>query len=247
MENPEYQFHFAEGNRDWWQVGMRACTRSVLPVQMDEFSAIDCGAGAGYFVRELIDAGAQARGVELNAEAVAWSERLGNAQWLSQGRFQDYLPLDESLQLVTLLDVLPHREVNETEALRLIRRSLAPGGLLLMRLPAYSWLYGAHDVFVHQLRRYNKADVVALADNNGYQIERLTFANFFLFPLVLLNRFLEFLKKKAGMGKIRSSNAHLPRLINHVFRAILLFEARALRSGLNFPAGSSIIVIFRKQ
>lgn len=237
MDPSEHRFLFEQGARDWWQVGMRACTLAVLPPEARSGRALDLGSGCGWFVREL---GPGARGVELSDEAVAFAGELGAR--VEQGRIQDVLPAD-GLDLVSCLDVLPHREVDEPSVLRDAGASLAPGGRLLLRLPAFRRLYGAHDRFVHQVRRYDRADVPALARTAGLEVERVTFANCLLFPLVLAGRIAEALR---GGGETRSSNRELPRPLNAALRRVLLAEAGLIRRGVNLPFGSSLIVLMRR-
>jgi len=156
VDPSEHRFLFEQGARDWWQVGMRACTLAVLPAAARSGRALDLGAGCGWFVREL---GPGAHGVELSEDAVAFAAEAGAD--VEHGRIEDVLPA-EGLELVSCLDVLPHREVDEPAVLRDAGASLAPGGRLLLRLPAFQRLYGAHDRFVHQVRRYDRSDVPAL-------------------------------------------------------------------------------------
>lgn len=238
MDASEHRFLYEQGGRDWWQVGMRACTLAALPPGARGGRSLDLGAGCGWFVRDL---GPGARGVEMSADAVAFARELGAD--VKQGRIQDALP-DTGLTLVTCLDVLPHREVDEPAVLRDAGASLAPGGRLLLRLPAFQRLYGAHDRFVHQVRRYDRADVPTLARQAGLEVERATFANCLLFPLVLAGRLAEALRRGGEEG--RSSNRALPRPLNAVLRRVLLAEASLLRRGVNLPFGSSLIVLMRR-
>jgi hypothetical protein len=54
---------------------------------------------------------------------VAVAVALGTAAWIKQGRFHDNLPSDQTLQLVSPLDVLPHWQEDD-EALARIQAAL---------------------------------------------------------------------------------------------------------------------------
>ena len=40
-----------------------------------------------------------------------------------------------------------------------VKRLLADGGRILVTVPAYRWLWGAHDEFLHHKRRYCAAEL----------------------------------------------------------------------------------------
>ena len=61
-----------------------------------------------------------------------------------------------SFDLAVCLDVIEHLQ-DDRGALRELRRVLAPGGALLVTVPAYQWLWSGHDEINHHHRRYNRA------------------------------------------------------------------------------------------
>src|SRR3546814_448423 len=63
-----------------------------------------------------------------------------------------------------LLDVVEHID-NDVAALRGMAECLAPGGKILIAVPAHQWMWSAHDVVNHHHRRYSKASLAkAIAD-----------------------------------------------------------------------------------
>ncbi len=63
---------------------------------------------------------------------------------------------DASFDLAVSLDVIEHLE-DDVGAMRELRRTVAPGGALLVTVPAYQWLWSGHDVINHHHRRYTRA------------------------------------------------------------------------------------------
>ena len=60
---------------------------------------------------------------------------------------------DEAFDLVTTLDVIEHVD-DDVATLAELRRVLRPGGLLLVAVPAYMFLWGTQDEVSQHRRRY---------------------------------------------------------------------------------------------
>jgi SAM-dependent methyltransferase len=238
----EHRYLFEHGDDDWWQVGMRACTLALVPPLSGR--ALDLGSGCGYFVRDLLARGLDASGVELSPVAVANASRLGLAGRITEGRIDDALRSAEPAALISCLDVLPHREVDEEGTIAAVAACLAPGGYFLARVPAYPLLYGAHDRFVHQTRRYTERTLTRMLTGHGLTVVRTTFANATLFPLLAAKRVAEVLERRAARGDpVRSSNQALPGPVNAAFRSALLAESRLIARGHRLWWGSSLIAL----
>ena len=65
----------------------------------------------------------------------------------------DALPFAGMLRRRDAADLLCHAAVEPATALAELRRVLRPGGRLIVNMPAYSWLFSAHDRRVHNARR----------------------------------------------------------------------------------------------
>jgi glycosyltransferase involved in cell wall biosynthesis len=95
---------------------------------------------------------------------------------LDLGAF-DPAPLAERrLDTILCLNVLEHVE-DDRGALRRLRATLAPGGRLLLLVPAHQALYGAIDRAIHHHRRYERNGLVALLEATGFQVEHTGFFN----------------------------------------------------------------------
>jgi SAM-dependent methyltransferase len=92
---------------------------------------LDLGAGYGFWLAALAQAGYEAAGVELSAEAAAIARERSGAV-VSTGSADDPLPFpDASFAAVTLLDVIEHLP-RYPAALAECARVLAPGGKLFV-------------------------------------------------------------------------------------------------------------------
>jgi SAM-dependent methyltransferase len=159
------------------------------------------------------------------------------------------LPMrDRSYDLVTLFDVLEHVD-DEQKALGEVRRVLRPGGLAVLSVPAYDWLYAHNDRVAGRVRRYTRARLRRALEAADLKVERLTHANVVLFPLiaptVLMFKLLEALRIVPATA--RHTNLSVPTppwlatVLYRAFTSELSFSGR-----FDIPFGHSIVAIARR-
>src|ERR1700689_284356 len=150
----ELQTHRAE-DRHWWYRGRRR----VLDVLLDGLHmppglrVLDAGCGSGRNMVQLQRYG-QVTGIELSPPSGRGARERGGGGVL-EGSVLEMPFADDSFDLAVSLDVVEHLE-DDIAALRELRRVVAPGGRLLVTVPAYQWLWSRHDVLNHHHRRFRK-------------------------------------------------------------------------------------------
>ena len=236
MEHGEYERLAAAEERMWWFRGLHANLLAALARAAPRPRVVlDAGCGTGGLLARLAAAlpGALVLGIDIDGTAAALA-RDKSRQPICRGSV-DRLPFaDKCLDAVLSADVLCHRGVDERAALAGFHRCLKPGGTLVLNLPAYPWLYSAHDVAVDNARRYRRSEVRRLLAEAGFARVRLAYWNTFLFPLMVLRR------KLGGRGAA-SDVALLPAPAERVFGAVMALENRLLRAGIRLPFGGSIL------
>jgi SAM-dependent methyltransferase len=80
------------------------------------------------------------------------------------------------LDTILCLNVLEHVQ-DDREALRRLHATLAPGGRLLLLVPAHQRLYGAIDQAIEHHRRYETDGLTAKLKEAGFQVEHTQFFN----------------------------------------------------------------------
>jgi hypothetical protein len=93
--------------------------------------------------------------------------------------------------------------------------------------------------------RYERDELAKRLERAGFTVEWTSYANGFLFPVILARRFL----KRAGIGG-GSDVKPLPRglgWLDGVFRAILAREAFWFKAGRRLPFGLSLICYAKKN
>jgi len=242
MEPEQYALMARVEHDHWWYVGMRRLVAALLADAVPEDSAwrvLDAGCGTGGTTAWLRRYG-WVVGVDLAAEAAPfWPERGLHAMARGSVAALPFAPA--RFDLVTCFDVLYHQQVaDEAPALAEFWRVLRPGGLLLLRAPAYQWLRGAHDTAVHTRHRYTRSELAAAVRQAGFDVTVATYGNSFLFPLAALKRIGE-----RWLGESQAEMAVPAPLVNAIFAGVLGLEAR-LAARWALPAGLSVLVLARK-
>ncbi|CAG1010581.1 Malonyl-[acyl-carrier protein] O-methyltransferase [Anaerolineales bacterium] len=245
MEPQEYGLMFEVETAHWWYLGMEKITRATLnqwySVNFNS-SVLDAGCGTGAAMSTYLADYGHVTGIDVSPLALGFC-RKRNLTSLALASVTNIPFPPESFDLVTSFDVLYEQAVrNDLAALDEFFRVLRPGGLTLLRLPAYDWLRGQHDLTIHTARRYTVPQVTQLLKDSGFQPLRVTYANTFLFPLALAKRLLERIFPPDPSSSDLSVNVGM---LNGLFKHVLASEAFFV-SRIGLPFGLSVIALARK-
>ena len=221
---------------------MRLCARYAQPGAR----FIEIGCGTGSILEALRGKGLEADGADISLTALKYARSK-----VAAGLYQAdicALPFAGEYDAAVMADVLEHIG-DEALALSNVRRALKDGGLLFMTVPACSRLFGQYDKLLYHRRRYDLAPLVELLESSGFAVLKATYLNFFLFPVLYLNRRL---RKEAVASGPEEERAMLQKelriipVINSLFRFIAYLE-ELLAMRINLPAGGSIAIVARKK
>ncbi len=224
----------------WWFVARREIVAAVVGrLELPAVSSariLEIGCGCGGNLGMLRHFG-RTCGIELDEFARRHAAACTGIEILP-GSLPGPLPVRPgSFDLVCLLDVLEHVE-DDAAALAAAAALVRPGGHLLLTVPAYAWLFGAHDRSHHHFRRYTAGRLASLARSCGLTVRRAGYFNTLLFPLAAAVRLADrFLGNGTSTGTALPSPA-----INRVLQAIFTAEA-PLVSRAFLPFGTSVIAV----
>jgi len=237
----ELQTHQAE-DRHWWYRGRRQVLEQVIAALALPRQAriLDAGCGSGRNMIELARRGT-VTGVELSDTSVGLA-RARHAGDVISGSVLQMPFASASFDLAVCLDVLEHLE-DDGAALRELRRVVAPGGSLLVTVPAYQWLWSGHDEVNHHFRRYTGRTLQGVAEEAGWQQVRSTHFNSLLLPVAMLLRILDRFSRKTTESSLDLWVP--PRPLNWLLERPLLLEAGLIGRGGRIPAGLSLLAVFR--
>jgi SAM-dependent methyltransferase len=233
--------HIAEQSHFWfrgfrWFVQpevARAVRGRTMPV------LLDCGCGTGANVEWLARFG-EAYGFDLTKNGLSLGQRLGRRR-LARASIADIPFPDAAVDVATSFDVfqcLP--DAVETQALREISRVLKPGGRLILNVAALDVLRGHHSALSEEVRRYTPDRLQSIVEGAGFVVDRLTFVNASVFPVMLPVRVAQRWWSRGAVepGEFDISLPSTP--VNALLSAVLRVEAAALRV-VDMPIGSSIL------
>jgi SAM-dependent methyltransferase len=237
----ELQTHQAE-DRHWWYRGRRTVLEGVIAGMRLPARAriLDAGCGSGRNMIELARHGT-VTGIEVSETSVCLA-RAREVGEVVAGSILEMPFAADSFDLAVTLDVIEHLE-DDLGALRELRRTVAPGGSLLVTVPAYPWLWSGHDEINHHYRRYTRSSLQRVAEQAGWEQVRTTYFNSLLLPAAIILRVLDRLSSKTTESSLDLWVPPAP--MNWLLERPLAFEAALITRGGRIPAGLSLLAVFR--
>lgn len=240
METREYQMMFEVENTHFWYKGMRIIIKRLLDKYLPKnkkLKILDAGCGTGRNIMFLKNYG-QVSGFDISPHAIKYCKKRGliNIKRCSVDRINLH---NNSFDLITCFDVIYHKQVkNYKNVINNFHRILKPGGILLIRVPAFQFLSGSHDKAVHTKHRFNKNELKEILISQKFRIMKISYINFFLFPFIAISRIV-----------IKSKNSDVKK-INFFLNYLLIFplwiESLIIKY-IDFPYGVSVVAICQKK
>lgn len=223
----------------WWYKGRREIIGKLLtPFMHRPLEILDAGCGSGGTM-EYMETYGSTLGVDVSEDMLEHCRKKGlqvQRASITQLPFEDH-----RFDVVLCLDVLEHLP-EDRQAIEELKRVVKPGGLLVLSVPAFSWLWGQHDIQNNHYRRYDPGQLGNSLTPAELVLERSTYFNFFLLPTVWLVR-----KLGPKLGHHPGTDLELGLgLWNPILYGILKMEAFLL-GYINLPLGVSQIVVARKK
>lgn len=236
----ELQTHQAE-DRHWWYRGRRKVLDGTIAALGLPANArvLDAGCGSGRNMVELARYGT-VTGIELADASVSLARQRGVGEVVA-GSVLEMPFADDSFDFAVSLDVIEHLQ-DDLAALRELRRTIAPGGSLLLTVPAYQWLWSGHDEINHHHRRYTRRSLQRVAEQAGWKQARTTYFNSLLLPIAIVLRLLDRVNTKTSESSLDLWVP--PEPLNWLLERPLTVEATLIARGGRIPAGLSLLSVF---
>lgn len=247
MHPSEYQNIAEHEATYWWFICKRHLIRQSIeryrPAVPETSRMLDIGCGPGGNLAVLRQFTSRTIGFDFSSQALRFARQKQDVQ-LGQASVLQIPLAENSLELVTILDVLYHQWIaDDVAALAECYRVLKPGGTLILTDSAFTFLSGPHDAANLTARRYTIPEMCQKLTGLGFNIEKASYLYALLFPLVFLRRWSQ--RKFGASHQAASDIQALPTWLNQTLLRLSLLEVAWLKRG-NLPFGTSVYVVARK-
>ena len=235
--------------KHWWFVARRSYIYNFLSRFMPcdgslKFAEIGAGTGGNFTMLthfgELDAIEMDENAIKLASLKADENDRLISIQ---RGWLPDNIPLNGQYDCVLALDVVEHVS-EDKDAIESLIELVKPNGYVLVTVPAYQWLWSAHDEVNHHYRRYTAKSLKAHFDQSHVTVVKLGYFNTLLFPIALVRRLSQRLSKGP---KNPHADLEIPgKLTNQILKFIFSLEAK-WAGALTMPFGLSVIAMIRKH
>ena len=146
---------------------------------------------------------------------------------------------DASFDAVVSADVICQVENPEVACAEFFR-VLRPGGVVVINVPAYMWMWSYHDDSCQTKHRYTRPEIDALLRNAQFIGRRTTHWNALPFPVVWAKR------KLFRTRRDTSDVKDYPRVVDAAFGGLMAIEHAWRRLGGVWAWGTSVFGVARK-
>ncbi len=204
-------------------------------------SVLDIGCGSATLLTILRRRGHTVFGLEPNEALVKNANARDTELKVFHGTGESVNTLGLRFETITIIDVLEHIEDDRSQLAR-IHAALAPGGQLIVLVPAFQALYGKRDLRNGHYRRYSRKELVGKMQDAGFSIDSSRHWNALGFvPYWFSERVL----RRELNGDIRTDKAKSwPTRL--VIRALHAWY-RKLENNISLGFGLSLIVTATRQ
>lgn len=230
-------------NEHWWFRGRREVILDVLQRFKIHTSGrlLDVGLGTGRNASEFRALGFHVHGLESSPEAIVLARSALPDVPIFQDSFSSSLVPNGEYEVLTMLDVLEHID-DDIKALMAAHDALVSGGILLITVPAFKFLWTKHDELAHHKHRYRTAELKNKLNEAGFNVQFISYYNFILFPLIAVVRLFAL---ALNIKNNKSDFSKTPSFLNSILARIFGSEKFLLRHS-QLPFGVSIIAVAKK-
>jgi SAM-dependent methyltransferase len=241
---PEYFARLAEIEESnfWFRARNELIQWALRNYFPDAKSFLEVGCGTGFVLAGIHEKFPRMRlaGSEIFADGLAIAKaRVANAKLYQMDARR--ISFEREFDVVGAFDVLEHLPEDESALTQMFKAAL-PGGGLLVTVPQHPFLWSASDQYAMHQRRYNCTELRRKVESAGFQVQRITSFNSLLLPLMILSRMQG--KRDPELNPWREFE--ISPTLNKALEGVLNLERMAIRAGISFPAGGSLLLIGRK-
>lgn len=241
---PEVWYDIADENHFWAYWRFKILQKLLLQQGMrfdKELLCFDIGAGNGILIKQLESS------TRWKTDACDTNPRFEN-QIEMRGKYFQYNVYEKqpSLQgkydVVFLMDIVEHLN-NPSEFIDTASFYLKLGGVLVINVPAFQFLYSKYDVVVGHKMRYNRKSVKELINSNIFIVADIRYWGLCNIPLLLARKFFSLFHTNTDKIILRGMKPPY-----EIFNMALKRIADLENAIISYPCiGSSLMLVLRKK
>jgi ubiquinone/menaquinone biosynthesis C-methylase UbiE len=217
--------------------------RMLLPLAelaKREVNILDAGCGTGGVIKALqaYDPQWKISGFDYSPVACAFARGKTSVP-IKEGSIEKIPFHDGQFDAVVCADVISQID-DGSIALREFARVLKPGGILVLNVAAYQWMWSYHDDINDSRHRFRRSELAALLIKAGFKVTLSSYSNMFIFPLIIAQR-----KIFVPISPTSDVKPFHP-LIDTFCGSMASLEYMALRCRITLPVGNSVFIAARR-
>ncbi len=229
----------------WWHKAKRKLVsffleKYLLDKNKERVTAkiLDVGCGTGKNL-EVFSKFGKVWGLDNSHEAIAFCKKRGFMN-VNLGSIEKMPYKKEFFDAVTALDVLEH--VDDSRALKEIKRILNKDGFLVITVPAFEWLWSRWDEVLYHKRRYTEKSLTRVLKNTGFKIINISYTySFLVLPALIIRGIKKLLYKDYYPSDFQLSNKILNSLLSTLANVERIFIINS-----KIPFGTSLVVVAKR-
>lgn len=239
-------------DKHWWSRARKDILMSLIYKYYRSFCqsnnrrgrgrVLDIGCGTGMMLRYLSKYG-DVLGIDKDPKAVSYARKKVPDAEIIAGSFPEGIP-GGKFSLITILDVLEHIE-EDTKALGFIGDLLEVSGIAIITVPAFPFLWSAHDDLSRHKRRYRMKELEEKIKDAGLYVIKISYYNTLLFLPSATVKIARRIFPDSSLGsRLYIKTPAVP--INLLLKTIFSSE-KFLLQFISFPFGISIVAVVSKN
>lgn len=227
-----------EAISEHWYYRSKASALIDYVKKLNPQSVLDVGAGSGFFSKELLKKTDAKEALCIDTSYPSERDELVSGKPIRYCTHSG--PVDADL--VLMMDVLEHVD-NDVGLLSGYVDKVPAGTNFLITVPAFSFLWSGHDVFLRHKRRYTLKEIEKVVENAGLIVNRGSYFFGLVFPVAAVLRLLDGNLNSQGHPPRSQLKKHSP-ITNATLMGICTVDRLFL--GINRLAGLSAFCLARK-
>jgi len=225
----------------WWHRGRQRIVRRLLDRYVaPDARVLDIGCGPGGTTLAYAS-GRRVVATDASPESLKWASERGLTVAAMDATRLAVAPA--TFDAVVALDILEHVH-DDAAVLHEAYRALRPGGVLVVTVPAYQFLWSNHDDAVGHLRRYTRGPLVRMVRTAGFQIAVGEYTMAAILPAAIVVRLAERLRPPVAEPKAKFTP--LPKVVSAVLERIVGLGPIPFPF-LPIPFGLSVVIVARRE